>query len=208
MGRSKLLDVAVREFGRKGLEGASTRGIAAAAGTAMSSITYHYRSKEGLYAAAAEHIDRQLAEEMAPFLPAGPVPGEAAEARAELHRLLDALAVKMIGDAEADRSLFIMREQMDFTGAFDFFDAGTMGRMAKRLVELVRSASGAAERDARIAAVSLFGQVVVWRASRALADRVLGSSADAGCGAAIREAMARNADCILDRLATNQQEPS
>ena len=51
-----ILIFAVREFGSKGLDGASTRGIAEAAGTAMSSITYHFGGKEGLYLAAAEHI--------------------------------------------------------------------------------------------------------------------------------------------------------
>src|SRR3546814_10523816 len=47
-------------FGRKGLDGASTRGIAKAAGTAMSSITYHYGGKEGLYLAAADYIVSQM----------------------------------------------------------------------------------------------------------------------------------------------------
>src|SRR5882672_7599510 len=56
----RLLDVAVDQFGRKGLEGASTRAIAAAAGTAMSSITYHYGGKEGLYVATARHIAAQI----------------------------------------------------------------------------------------------------------------------------------------------------
>ena len=60
MVQQRLLEIAVREFGLKGLEGASTRGIAAAAGTAMSSITYHYGGKEGLYLAAADHIAAQM----------------------------------------------------------------------------------------------------------------------------------------------------
>ena len=60
MAHDRLLEVAVREFGQKGLEGASTRGIAAAAGTAMSSITYHYGGKEGLYLAAADYIAQQM----------------------------------------------------------------------------------------------------------------------------------------------------
>ena len=61
MVQSRLLDIAISEFGAKGLEGASTRGIAAAAGTAMSSITYHYGGKEGLYLAAADRIAERMA---------------------------------------------------------------------------------------------------------------------------------------------------
>ncbi len=37
-----LLDTAIDQFGRLGFEGASTRDIARASGTAMSSITYHF----------------------------------------------------------------------------------------------------------------------------------------------------------------------
>ena len=51
----RLLEIAIAEFAAQGLEGASTRGIATAAGTAMSSITYHYGGKEGLYLAAADY---------------------------------------------------------------------------------------------------------------------------------------------------------
>src|SRR3546814_4837955 len=54
--QNRLLETAVREFGRKGLDGASTRGIAKAAGTAMSSITYHYGGKEALHLAAGHYI--------------------------------------------------------------------------------------------------------------------------------------------------------
>ena len=51
-----LLDTAIDQFGRYGFDGASTREIARASGTAMSSITYHFGGKQGLYLAAAEHI--------------------------------------------------------------------------------------------------------------------------------------------------------
>ena len=60
MGRSDLLAVAVREFGAKGFDGASTRRIAAEAGTMMSSITYHFGSKKALYFAAAEHVAGEM----------------------------------------------------------------------------------------------------------------------------------------------------
>src|SRR5437879_6854420 len=64
----RLLDAAIDHFGRKGLEGASTRAIAAAAGTTMSSITYHYGGKEGLYLAAVRHITNQINERLDPVL--------------------------------------------------------------------------------------------------------------------------------------------
>src|SRR3546814_20399109 len=56
----RLLNTAIDQFGRDGLEGASTRRIASAAGTTMSAITYHYGGKEGLYLAAARHLVEQI----------------------------------------------------------------------------------------------------------------------------------------------------
>ena len=216
MVQSKLLDVAIREFGRKGLEGASTRGIAAAAGTAMSSITYHYSGKDGLYTAVARHVDRHMAEHMATVLPDEPAPADPALARQEIHRLLDRLAVNFIGcvgaegEAEGgsddDLSLFIMREQMHPTAAFDLFYRGTMGRTSERLSALVRSATGAPEAEARIAAMTLFGQVQVWRTARALADRLVDQPVDAAVRGLILRQIARNTDCILDRMAAAQGE--
>ena len=70
MVQHRLLDIAIAEFAAKGLEGASTRGISAAAETAMSSITYHYGGKEGLYLAAADYIAAQIGDHMGPHVAA------------------------------------------------------------------------------------------------------------------------------------------
>src|SRR3954451_19636570 len=75
----RLLDTAIDHFGRMGIEGASTRAIAAAAGTTMSSITYHYGGKQGLYLAAARHIADQMGERMAPALAAAGTRGRNGE---------------------------------------------------------------------------------------------------------------------------------
>ena len=54
--RDKLIHAAIERFGKRGFDGVGTREIAAAVDTPMSSITYHFGGKEGLYLAAAEHI--------------------------------------------------------------------------------------------------------------------------------------------------------
>src|SRR3546814_19862395 len=66
----RLLNTAIDQFGRGGLEGASTRRIASAAGTTMSAITYHYGGKEGPYLAAARHLVEQTKFRVAPTEPA------------------------------------------------------------------------------------------------------------------------------------------
>jgi AcrR family transcriptional regulator len=204
--QSRLLDIAVREFGSKGLDGASTRSIAAAAGTAMSSITYHYGGKEGLYLAAADHIASEMAAMMSPVLD-DTAASDAGSARASIHAILAAFADKMVGsDETSEWSLFIMREQMRPTEAFERLYAGPMGQMAERLVADVLTATGASDDDARATAVMLFGQVLVWRASRALAGRVMARSIDADTASAIRARLSAQTDCILDSL-SHQQEP-
>src|SRR5258705_12949941 len=54
--KARLLSAAEAVFAAKGFEGASTREIAAAAGVNISSLHYHWESKETLYFAAFENI--------------------------------------------------------------------------------------------------------------------------------------------------------
>ncbi|MDB5578984.1 MAG: hypothetical protein JWR80_4160 [Bradyrhizobium sp.] len=206
--QQRLLDIAIREFGLKGLEGASTRKIAAAANTAMSSITYHYGSKEGLYLAAADHIAGQMGQYMASALDLDQMPNTPVEARAAIHGILGAFASKMAGDDNSDWSLFIVREQMIPTEAFERIYGGLTGQMMERLVDLVCIATGRRDAStAQIAAITLFGQVIVIRASLASCLKLLKrDTIDACAQTAFRARVGANTDAILDRLIAERQE--
>ncbi|MEM7413460.1 MAG: TetR/AcrR family transcriptional regulator [Myxococcota bacterium] len=54
--RLRLVEAAVGEFADKGFGGASTRGIASRAGVALASLPYHFKTKEALWKAAADHL--------------------------------------------------------------------------------------------------------------------------------------------------------
>jgi AcrR family transcriptional regulator len=54
--RSRLIDVAIRLFGERGYEGASTRDIARQAGVNTPAVQYYFDNKEGLYRACTEHL--------------------------------------------------------------------------------------------------------------------------------------------------------
>lgn len=210
MVQQRLLDIAIAEFAAKGLDGASTRGIAAAAGTAMSSITYHFGGKEGLYLAAADHIAEWIGDHLAPAIrqegvPDGTTPDQA---RALLHDLLGRWIETMAGEKNTAFSLFIMREQMEPTEAFERIYGGLMGRMLGVMVELVRIVTGLHDTDAsRIAVVTLMGQVVVVRASRATVLKLLQrDDIDAAATAALCARIAANTDAILDRMIAERQE--
>src|SRR5580658_254550 len=58
--RASILNAAIAEFAERGFEGASIRAIADRLGLRHPLITYHYRSKEILWRAAAEHAFSQI----------------------------------------------------------------------------------------------------------------------------------------------------
>src|SRR3979490_3137149 len=58
--RVAILDAAIAEFAARGFEGASIRAIADRLGLQHPLITYHYRSKDILWRAAAEHAFAQI----------------------------------------------------------------------------------------------------------------------------------------------------
>lgn len=200
----RLLNVAIDQFGRQGLEGASTRAIAAAAGTAMSSITYHYGGKWGLYLAAARHIAERMGERMAPALAAadargGEAPGPEAAA-AEVLAIIDRFVEVMVHPDSAAWARFIVREQMEPTEAFDILYGGGMGRLVDRLSALVvRAAGGRCDAaEARLKVIAIVGQALVFRVARATLLRATGwADVDEGHVAAIRRVVRAHTAAIL-----------
>lgn len=204
---SRLLDVAVDHFGRLGLEGASTRAIARDANTLMSSITYHFGGKEGLYLAAADHIAAYMHTMIAPMLERadalGGYDGDVAGARTSIHAIVGGMAMMMMQDETATVSLFIVREQADPTEAFARIYAGVMGQMLDRLVSLLVTASAGAltEPEARLRAITLVGQVLVFRVARATVMTGMGwTQIGPEEATAVTRTITANLDAILDQL--------
>lgn len=56
--RSELVEAAIRVIGSSGVDGASVRNIASAAGTSVSSVHYYFKNKEDLLVAAFRHHDQ------------------------------------------------------------------------------------------------------------------------------------------------------
>src|SRR3546814_18905673 len=85
-----------------------------------------------------------------------------------------------------------------------------MGRNLGTLVTLVRIATGAAdEAAARLAVVTLFGQVIVIRAARATCGRLLGGPLDdPDFIPSFKARIAANTDAVLDRLISEQGQSS
>jgi AcrR family transcriptional regulator len=60
--KERLLQVAKELFARKGFHGTSTRAITRRAGTNLSSLYFHWQSKENLYLAVYRQLFQELAE--------------------------------------------------------------------------------------------------------------------------------------------------
>ena len=198
---ARLLDVAVERFGENGFEGASTREIARASGTAMSSITYHFGGKEGLYLAAAEHIASKIAERQSvPLATAqAATDGPRDAAVAALLGLLDGFAQMMLRPESAPWARFIMREQQAPTEAFERLWQKGMKPVAETFIRLVaRARPDLANGEARATALLLFGQAMILRGGRASACKLLQvDTLDDGAGALLRSRLRANALCIL-----------
>lgn len=59
--KQRLVEEAIRLFAIKGVDAVGTRELAGAAGTNIASISFHFGSKEGLYAAVIESVAAELA---------------------------------------------------------------------------------------------------------------------------------------------------
>jgi TetR/AcrR family transcriptional regulator, regulator of cefoperazone and chloramphenicol sensitivity len=200
----RLLDTAIDQFGRNGIEGASTRAIAAAAGTTMSSLTYHYGSKQGLYLAAARHIAKQLGERMAPALAASETQGREGQgpdaALTAVLTIIDRFVEVMVHPESAAWARFIVREQMEPTEAFDVLYGGMMGRLVEHLSALiVRIGGGRCDAaEARLKTLAIVGQALVFRVARATLLRATGwADVDTSGAAAIRHIVRAHTMAIL-----------
>jgi AcrR family transcriptional regulator len=196
-----LLDVAIDQFGRQGFEGASTREIARASGTAMSSITYHFGGKEGLYLAAADHIAAQIRAIQAPAVDAALEAGKSSREGAieAMLGLLTSMANMMLRPETEAWSRFIIREQQFPTEAFTRLFDGAMQMVLDAFIELIsRARPDLNPREVVATGILIFGQAMVLRAGHAAVCRALGTDhIDETDAALLLTRMRANALCIL-----------
>lgn len=196
-----LLQTAIEQFGRLGFEGASTRDIARASGTAMSSITYHFGGKEGLYLAAADHIAESIAAMQAPVLDAIRAAGAPTRQAAIewLLAIVDSMAQMMLRPESEDWARFIIREQQAPTEAFDRLFEGVMKKVLDVVTGLLeRVRPDLDDQPRRAFAILLVGQAMMLRAGRAAVCRALGAETiDEPLANLLRAQLRANALCIL-----------
>ena len=200
MTRDAILTAAMTVFGRDGFQAASTRAIASLADTNQALIGYHFGNKERLYLTVFEHIASRIETVMGPALaeiearlaqPDVDAPTDAAL----LLNLVRGFATMLLSDETATWARLILNEQQRPTEAFDILYQRVMGRVARiltRLIARLRGHSEVTEED-RLLAITLIGQVLVFRVARAAVLRQLGWT----------EVGPPQVDAILARLTSN-----
>ena len=160
-------------FGRDGLS-VSTRAIAQAAGVPLSAINYHFRGKDGLYLACAEHIAATMHTKTAPMLDRLQKISSSAQARARIELIVGELVRVMLAPEVAMIARFVVREQTSPTPAFDILYDGAIRHVIEPLIEalsLVGTARQTREQT-RIRGFALVGQVFALSFGRATLMRL------------------------------------
>jgi AcrR family transcriptional regulator len=212
--RERLIRAAIEIFAENGFNATTTRMLADKAQVNLSAIPYYFRSKDGLYQAAVEHIADVLGARLNPFmerledLTAKGLEPETA--RSLLQEGLATMVAVMCGDpGTLPFSQIILREQMAPTVAFDLIYPRVMERILTAFAALITAASGETdERQCNLQAILLIGQVMVFRAGRATAVRRLGMEGyNAGEIAEIQDIIQSRTMAVLDFMAARRSSP-
>ncbi len=206
--RAALIAAGLRLFGQKGFAAASTRELAAEAGTNVASIAYHFGGKEGLHAACTEEVARQLSgvvgtprdhRDLAPD-----------RARSVLVGMVRLIVTFMLTERRAaDVVAFVLRELTSGEGrALETLYGGLFEPKHREVCQLWSIASGqrpqdGEREDVRLAVFAAIGQVVYFRIALPIVSRRMGwQRVGAEEAAAVADTIIANLDAALDRSRT------
>ena len=180
--RARIIAAAMRLFGEKGYEGASTRDIAAAAGVNAPALQYYFDNKEGVFRACIETIAEQAWDSLSEgVVEAERLIAERADDEALIEAYCDiqtrAAEFKFKAAGQDDWRLFMARQQAGLDPDIGF--EAVFQRISTRIFAVAAAIIGrltgrpADEEEVRIRAVALSGQFQVFHVCRRMALRLL-----------------------------------
>lgn len=171
--KERLLEAAIDVFGRHGFDSAGTRMIAKTANVNIAAIPYYFGGKGGLYQAVIEHIVDRIKKEAGDLLERiGGMnfnqDGGPRQARELIQAVLERFVNFIAGSEQGPRfSRIILREQMFPSPAYDTIFEGFLKPVLNTLSTLIMAASGESDpRQATFKAMTLMGQVIIFRVAR------------------------------------------
>jgi AcrR family transcriptional regulator len=187
--RKAIVVAAMRGFAEKGFAATGTREIAAAAGTNVASIAYHFGGKEGLRLACAEHVVELMGGALEQARQ-GALPRDPATARDILSVLVRRVVGFLLLDPEARLVAgFLLREMAEPSPALDLIYERLFEAVHRRACALWGVATGREPEAAtvRLAVFATIGQIVYFNVARPVIERRMGWP---GIGPAEAEAVA------------------
>ncbi|GAB6125454.1 CerR family C-terminal domain-containing protein [Humidesulfovibrio idahonensis] len=159
--RDRMLAEALRLFAVKGFEAVGTRELAAAAGTNIAAITFHFGGKEGLYGEVVRRVAGDLARQYRAVFDAVTDEGDAAaeEPLARTQRVMAKLVGALLSSRRSQwMSLLLQREFITPTPAFDALYDEAIKPCLEEFSRLVELSGGFAvgSFDSRVLAYTLF----------------------------------------------------
>jgi len=169
-----LIQAAIELFGRDGYASVSTRALCQHANTNVSSIKYHFGSKDALYKAAVEHVINQLRPQIEGALNAFDhmyeVAADNRDTQALLVRtLIDRLMHFFLGNEDIPHYMpFVMREFFSPGPYFELFYEALPRRIHEMFTKLVAMAFdlNPADESTIVQAHALLGQVMMFHIAR------------------------------------------
>ena len=173
--RARIVAAALKLFGERGFDGASTREIATSAGVNAPALQYYFDNKEGLYLACVEHIVSRVWEYMSSVVERAErtIAAESAdETLIEAYCALQAQLAEFIFTSEdaSDWRLFLARQQGG-TGpdaGFELIYTRMNKRISRVSAEIISRLLGrpASDDETLIRNMALKGQLTVFQVMR------------------------------------------
>lgn len=178
--RQRLVDAAIDLFGKFGYDATSTRALTEAAGANLSAIPYHFNTKRALHLAAAQHIADMIARTVGPVMETfeSEIYDDGltrTRAIALLQEVFTPFITMLSSEQSSKWAQFVLREQAAPSEAFDILYEHGGGRFVRAVTHLTAIATGdePGSKRARLRALTLVGQALVFRTARALTLRTL-----------------------------------
>ncbi len=171
--RHRLLDAAGEVFAERGFQRATVREICTKAQANVAAINYHFRDKEGLYAAVLRESHREAHEKYPPTLGLGsdPTPQE------RLHAFVRSFLLRLFDPGRpAWHGLLIAREMVEPTPAFEAVIEESTRPRYDLLNDIVRRLLRPEETETRVClcANSVLGQCLHYHHARHVLARLHG----------------------------------
>jgi TetR/AcrR family transcriptional regulator, regulator of cefoperazone and chloramphenicol sensitivity len=207
--RAQIIETALRMFGERGFDQASTRDIATRAGVNPPALQYYFESKEGLHRACAQHIIGHALPQLKPFMDRAGLAaaaGEQSDALEALENLLNALVERLAQRDMEIWSRFIVRGKHDGAGPGMAMIREQLSRpMMDAVASLVAVITGLPKSDevSRLRTLLVLGQIHWMNASREEFLKVMGwPKLDAGKIAIIKQTVREHTRAVFKEFFT------